>query len=146
MIEFVSLLYITERVLVSIIINKDSKVYAKNVVEYGEKDILYFWICAWLLFFSVYNIKVIYSSFFFYLCRRISQMWQRSCLRRSLRRAATIFLTPKAEKTTVVSSLKRAGEEGGCEEVLQPAYSRFITDSSTLQPLSHSLTVYGPHT
>lgn len=67
-------------------------------------------------------------------------MWQKSCLRRSLRRAATIFLTPKAEKTTVVSSLKRAGEEGGCEEVLHPAYSGLITDNSTLQPLSHSLT------
>lgn len=41
-------------------------------------------------------------------------MWQRSCLRRSLRRAVTLFLTPKAERTT---SVKRAEEEGGCEEV-----------------------------
>lgn len=41
-------------------------------------------------------------------------MWHRSCLRKSLRRAAAIFLTPKAEKTT---SVKRAKEEGGCEEV-----------------------------
>lgn len=41
-------------------------------------------------------------------------MWQRSFLRKGLRRAVTIFLTPKAEKTT---SVKRAKEEGGCEEV-----------------------------
>lgn len=41
-------------------------------------------------------------------------MWQRSCPRKGLRRAVTIFLTPKAEKTT---SVQRAQEEGGCEEV-----------------------------
>lgn len=41
-------------------------------------------------------------------------MWQRSCLRKGLRRAVTIFLTLKAERTT---SVKRAKEEGGCEEV-----------------------------
>lgn len=49
-----------------------------------------------------------------FLGRRTSQMWQRSFLRKGLRRAVTIFLTPKAEKTT---SVKRAKEEGGCEEV-----------------------------
>lgn len=41
-------------------------------------------------------------------------MWERSCLRRSLRTAVTLFLTPKAERTT---SAKRVEEEGGCEEV-----------------------------
>lgn len=41
-------------------------------------------------------------------------MWQRSSLRRNLRRAVTLFLTLKAERTT---SVKRAEEEGGCEEV-----------------------------
>lgn len=41
-------------------------------------------------------------------------MWQRSCVRRGLRRAVAIFLTLKAERTT---SVKRAEEEGGCEEV-----------------------------
>lgn len=41
-------------------------------------------------------------------------MWHRSCLRRSLRRAVTRSLTPKAERT---ASVKRAEKEGGCEEV-----------------------------
>lgn len=41
-------------------------------------------------------------------------MWLRSCLKKALRRAVTIFLTPKAEKAT---SVRRAKEEGGCEEV-----------------------------
>ena len=48
--------------------------------------------------------------------RRTSLGWWRSCQRRALMRAAIICLTPKAQKT-VVPSLKRAGEEGGCEEV-----------------------------
>lgn len=49
-----------------------------------------------------------------FFCRRTSQMWQRSCLKKGLRRAATIFLTPKAEKT---KSVRRAKEGGGCEKV-----------------------------
>lgn len=61
-------------------------------------------------------------------------MWQRSCLRKALRRAATTFLTPKAEKTTAVASLKRAGEEGGCEEVLCTAYRTSIINSASLHP------------
>lgn len=56
-------------------------------------------------------------------------MWQRSCLRKVQRRAATIFLTPKAEKTTAVSSVQRAGEEGGCEEVTRSAHSMSISTS-----------------
>lgn len=50
----------------------------------------------------------------FFFCRRTAQMSWRSCLTKGLRRAVTIFLTPKAEKTT---SVKRVEEEGGCEEV-----------------------------
>lgn len=49
-------------------------------------------------------------------------MWRRSCLRRTLRRAVTIFQTLRAQKTTAAASLKRAGEEGGCEEVLCTEY------------------------
>lgn len=51
------------------------------------------------------------------LCRRTSQMWQRSCQRRTLRRVVTISPTPKAQKTTAVPLHRRAGEEDGCEEV-----------------------------
>lgn len=37
--DCICLLYITERILVSIIITKESKVNAKNIVEYVVKDI-----------------------------------------------------------------------------------------------------------
>lgn len=44
---------------------------------------------------------------------------------RALRTAVTIFLTLGAQKTATVLTVKKAGEEGGCEEVLFPA-NRFI--------------------
>lgn len=72
--------------------------------------------------------------FCFFLCRRTFQMWQRSCLMRALRRAVTIFLTPEVQKTAAVTSLKRAGEEGGCGEVLRTVY---MIISTLCTPLHH---------
>lgn len=85
----------------------------------------FFKFSAWLFFSGIYNIFLI----LYYLWRRTSPTWQRSCLKKAQRRAATIFLTPKAEKTTAASSVKRAGEDGGCEEVTCAAYSTSISKS-----------------
>lgn len=54
--------------------------------------------------------------------RRTSLTWQKSSLRTAPRIAVTISQTPKAEKTMAGSSLKRAGEDAGCGEVLCTAY------------------------
>lgn len=54
----------------------------------------------------------------FYSRRRTSLTWRRSSRRTAPRIAVTISQTPKAEKTTAGPSLKRAGEDAGCGEVL----------------------------
>lgn len=43
------------------------------------------------------------------------------------RKAATISLIPEAQRTAALPSVKRAGEEGGCGEVLCATY-RIIND------------------
>lgn len=57
-----------------------------------------------------------------YSRRRTSLTWQRNSLRTAQRIAVTISQTPKAEKTMVGPSLKRAREDAGCGEVLCTAY------------------------
>lgn len=79
-------------------------------------NVVYVEISALLSMSCICQIKRIYCMYSIFR-RRTSQMWQRSCLRRALRRVVTISPTPKAQKTTAVPSHKRAGEEDGCEEV-----------------------------
>lgn len=53
---------------------------------------------------------------------------------KALRRAVTICLTPKAQKTAAATSLKRAGVEGGCGEVLCTVY---MITCALFTPLHH---------
>lgn len=62
----------------------------------------------------------------FYLRRRTSLTWRRSCQRKAPRRVVTISQTPKAQKTTAGPSLQRAGGGAGCAEVLCTAYIRQV--------------------
>lgn len=66
------------------------------------------------------NANVLFALF--YSLRRTSLTWRRSSLRTARRIAVTISQTPKAGKTTAGPSLKRAGEDAGCGEVLCTAY------------------------
>lgn len=80
--------------------------------------------------FSCMKANVFFALF--YSHRRTSLTWRKSSQRTAQRIAVTISQTPKAEKTTAGPSLKRAGEDAGCGEVLHCIHQSSCCDACGL--------------